>query len=209
MRHPSTIDLALHAGGDLGLIRRIGVALHVRRCERCASEAAAVSEARGKIRDAAAALAPSLDWSALASEMTANIRVGLEAGQCVDEPRRPARLRGLRWSLGAALASACLLLALGFAVNFPHDSKLRMASAFGRAWRGLTGHTETVSQEGVVLDASPLGATVTANGAALQMLAPAASGPVSVSVSLQDSVSARYVDADSGQVTIDKVYYEQ
>ena len=43
---------------------------------------------------------------------------------------------------------------------------------------------------------------------ALSLLHPQAGGGT-VSMNTQDSAAVRYVDADSGQVTINKVYYAQ
>lgn len=209
MRHPNEAELALYAGGDLGLVARARVALHVRRCAACAAEAAAYAGVRRTIASAAETAPAEIDWPLLAKEMAANIRVGLEAGRCVDSAPQRRLKHGFRWSLGAALAGASLLFAIGFAINFPHESRDRIARSVEKGWRGERSVPVAAMQQGVVLEASPAGASVTANGAAMQMLAPRASGPVSVSVSLQDSVSARYVDSDSGQVTINKVYYEQ
>ncbi len=209
MRHPGEAALALYAGGDLGLAARVKVALHLRRCAACAGEAAAYAGMRRAIVSAAETAPAEIDWPALATEMPANIRVGLEAGRCVDSAPQQRPRHGLRWSLGAALAAATLLFVIGFVLNFPRESRDRIATSVEKVWRGEPSLPVVAAQQGVVLEASPAGASVTANGAAMQMLAPRASGPVSVSVSLQDSVSARYVDSDSGQVTINKVYYEQ
>ncbi len=209
MRHLSQAELALYAGRDLGLPGRVRIAAHLRRCPVCAAEVQAFANTRIEIASAAQGVPGEMDWQSLASEMTANIRVGLEAGECVGSAPRRSRRHDFRWSLGAAVAAACVLFAIGFAVNFPRDSRDRIAASVAKVWRSEGLHPAVVAQEGVVLEASPSGASVSANGSALQMLAPASSGPVTVSVSLQDSVSARYVDSDSGQVTINRVYYEQ
>jgi hypothetical protein len=209
MRHPDGAKLALYAGGDLGPAARAKVALHLRRCAKCAAEAAAYASVRRAIASAAETAPAEIDWPVLATEMPANIFVGLEAGRCVDAaPQRRPR-HSFRWNLGAALAGATLLFVIGFALNFPRVSRDRITSSVEKVWRGERSLPAAAAQQGVVLEASPAGPSMTANGSAMQMLAPRASGPVSVSVSLQDSVSARYVDSDSGQVTINKVYYEQ
>jgi hypothetical protein len=209
MKHPDETALALYAGGELRLAARARVGLHVRRCAACAAEAAAYASLRRAVASAAETTPAETDWPLLAAEMAANIRVGLEAGRCIASApmRRPKH--GFRWSLGAAMAGVSLLFGIGFAINFPEESRDRIAASIEKAWRAERRVPAAAMQQGVVLEASPAGPSVTANGAAMQMLAPRTSGPVSVSVSLQDSVSARYVDSDSGQVTINKVYYEQ
>ena len=82
--HPNEIQLSLYAGGDLSLLERIRTSLHVRGCERCRAEVAALESRREELRRAADEMPADLNWERLAAEMTGNIRVGLAAGECVD-----------------------------------------------------------------------------------------------------------------------------
>ena len=92
IRHMKDTDLALYATGDLRPWQRAVVHLHVRQCERC-SQTVEEFRADGRaLRDAAAGLPDGVDWARLSAEMTANIRVGLAAGECVS-PRRVQRVR--------------------------------------------------------------------------------------------------------------------
>ncbi len=212
MRHATEAELALLAGGDLGFFRRWLLRAHTRNCERCRGEMGAFVRSRERAMQDAGDLPPGVDWESLSVEMTANIRVGLEAGECVGPVRPRARRWRIDWNLGTALVAAALLLAAGLALNFPRDEANRLGSALVTLVHGRgrsVGGAIAATPEGVFLEASPSGPSVNENGAALKLLAPVASGAVTVSVSLQDSVGARYVDSDSGQVTINKVYYEQ
>ena len=58
----------------------------------------------------------------------------------------------------------------------------------------------------VVLEASPVSIGIQENGGALTLLHPHGS---SISVNLQGSAGVRFVDADTDQVTTNRVYYAQ
>ena len=85
MKHPDEATLALHAGGDLGLIARWRTNRHLSRCERCREEVAAFQGLREVLPDLAEM--PEVPWNRLAAEMKANIRLGLAAGECVEASR--------------------------------------------------------------------------------------------------------------------------
>ena len=105
-RHPSEASLALFAGGELGRWRRWKMERHLEDCAECRREVSEFSA----LRAGTAALneLPEVAWDRLAAEMRANIRVGLEAGECVTE--RPAA-RILIFS-PRALAACVSLVAL-------------------------------------------------------------------------------------------------
>jgi hypothetical protein len=60
----------------------------------------------------------------------------------------------------------------------------------------------------VVLEASRSSIQVRENGGTLSLMHPRSDG-VTISVNMQGSAGARYVDSDTGQVTINRVYYAQ
>jgi hypothetical protein len=113
MTHPKEQDLALFATGDTGFVQKFQLTRHVRDCTDC-------SQAVEEYRTLTSALSePDLDianWDSLAAEMKANIRLGLEAGACV-QPRSFARATGalafLNPRLAVAAASVMVLLAAG------------------------------------------------------------------------------------------------
>src|SRR5439155_21535946 len=110
MKHPSEAMLALFAGRDLGFFARWRTGRHLAGCERCRGEI----ETFGGMRDHITALdeLQGISWNRLAAEMKANIRVGLEAGECVAlEPSRAPLFGGARAL--AAYASVALLLLAG------------------------------------------------------------------------------------------------
>ena len=91
-QHVKETDLALYASGDLRLWQRAAVHLHVRQCASCRERVEEFRADARMLREAAAKLPEGLDWARLASEMTANIHVGLAAGECVSPRGRAGRL---------------------------------------------------------------------------------------------------------------------
>lgn len=216
MRNPSVIhaaesDLALLAGQDLSFRKRLRVASHVRQCAQCRKIAAEFSSAREQMGESGHDLPAGLNWNDLAREMTGNIRVGLEAGECIEHVPHPSRHRILNWNLAAALASVTLLGLCALWLRLPEAQADHLRAALTSMVLGKSAPHAPVEllPNVAVLEASPSGPAVQENGSSMKLLVPRSSEAVSVSVNLQDSVSARYVDADSGQVTISKVYYAQ
>jgi hypothetical protein len=188
MKHPNQATLALHAGGDLGPIARWRARRHLARCAECREEVAGFEQLRQ--------LLPSLDdaqdihWNRLAAEMKANIRLGLAAGECVraDEPAGA----GLIWPgarVGVALASAAVLLAAGLVLLRPGPIA---------AW-----------ETGVVVQATADGIQVREGGQSLGLMHSGTSREaVTYQAGAQGSVEARYVDSETGYVTVNKVEVE-
>ena len=189
MKHPSEARLALHAGGDLGLWARWRTARHVARCERCRREV----EAFFGVRDTAAERAgiPDVHWASLAAEMKANIRLGLAAGACVRaEPSRHPVASPLFAGARAAVAFASVLALLVTGLVLEHPAP-RRASGY---------------PEGVTVQATGSGIQVRGGGETLVLLHAREARDVTYSVGAQGSMRARYVDPDTGYVTVNNVY---
>ncbi|MGH9645686.1 MAG: hypothetical protein ACRD4E_02615, partial [Bryobacteraceae bacterium] len=180
------------------------VRLHVRRCEECHSLLEALRTDRQELRRSADDMPSGLDWDQLAAEMTANIRVGLAAGECVT-PREP-KAAAMSWRPGAIAAGLVVLLAGAWWLNIPRTD----TEAIGRALRDMaTGGRLNATQEerGPVVGASSAGVVLVENGGRMGM-DQGGLEPVMYSVSTQGSASARYVDQDTGQVTITATYVQ-
>ena len=163
---------------------------------------------------------PGLNWERLAAEMAANIRVGLEAGECV-APRRSKRAVwtvgrlsfphvSFGWKIAGALTAAIALVAVALWLNFPASDQAALGRAMSQLLRGrgavnLEGRAG--DDAGPVAEASPTGIELRENGGAVR-ISQGDLRPVNVSVSAQGSASARYVDADTGQVVITSVYVQ-
>ena len=201
-RHAMEADLALYAAGDLPFWRGALVKLHVRRCKECRSLVDALRADRDELRRSADTLPDNLDWDQLAAEMTANIRVGLAAGECVTPRER--KVASISWRPAAIAAGLVVMLAGAWWLNIPRTD----TETIGRALHNLaTGQRTPQEESGPVVGASFSGVETRANGAQMG-IDQNGLHPVMFSVSTQGSASARYVDQDTGQVTITAAYVQ-
>lgn len=192
MQHPDLRQLALLAGGELPWWRRTMLSFHTRRCEHCRQELEALEETRDFVTNAVPELPAFVDWDRLASEMRANIQVGLEAGEAI-RPREAAPLR-LDWRPAFALAALTLVILTGWYLNINRRQIYRLPEASLEA-----GDARVESgSDGIVL---------TRGGGRMTVMQPKTEA-VSYSVNATGAVSARAIDTETGQVTISHVYLD-
>ena len=213
MKHPGEIQLALLSGGELSTWERWRVRQHVSRCAECKRELELLRTASQQVRQVAADLPKDLNWNRLAQEMTGNIRVGLAAGEAIARFDKPAVYKRpyLRWNAGTALAGASVLFLFAFWANVPRPQAEHLVQALKRiATQGNSMQRPGFATEEVVLEASSSGIQVRENGRTMSLMHPHSDSDSStVSVSMQGSAGVRFIDADSGQVTTNKVYYAE
>lgn len=214
-QHIAETDLALYVSGDLGLVRRASVRFHASRCERCRGLVEAYRADRGRVKEIAAEMPQGVDWDRLAAEMTANIRVGLAADECVARPRqrKPAGLNlAVSWRPAAIAAGAVALLSVAWLLNMPSGTTDELGRAMSAILRGHGSvaspgvHSGADDDRRPVVVANQLGIELRENNNV--MGASQDERPVSVSLSVQGSASARYVNADTGQISITSVYVQ-
>ena len=201
MRHPAGTQLALYAGGDLGLLEKARLGDHLRGCAACRQSVEAFAVAKSRLRAEATELPEGLNWDRLAAEMTGNIRVGLAAGECVaSSTSKPQRLT---WKPALAVLGLTVVVLSGWWLNFPAEQRDTVARGLQRIWK----REQRVApmDNSVYLEANRAGIQLRENGATLTLMQQDAT-PTMVSVSTQGSMRARYVDSDTGQVTITNVY---
>ncbi len=188
MKHPTQATLALQAGGDLGLMARWRTERHLRQCDRCREDLAAFLGLREVLPDLGET--PEISWNRLATEMKANIRLGLAAGECVraeEKPLRASLFSGARAAV--ALASVLALVVTGIVLEHPSPAP------------------RPAILDGIVVQSTGDGIQVRDGDRALQLMHPGARH-VTYSVGAQGSMRARYVDPETGYVTINNVYAE-
>jgi hypothetical protein len=199
--HPSAELLALFTTADLPLLDRWKIRRHIGTCEQCEHEVALFRasdiefqrQARTETLTGFEAIA---DWSRLEREMEGNIIVGLAAARCIE---RGADHRGLliKFSLAAAML---LLFVLGWVTHVPNQQSARILTAVRGAFDGSN---QSRVYEGPFLRTQADGIVVGSQEGSLTILHPATAV---VSLSGPSSVEARYVDDETGQVTITDVY---
>jgi hypothetical protein len=221
MRHPIPAQIALFTGGDLGRWERWRIGRHVAGCPECRHEVESLRDASSQLRELTAETADlpnSLNWNRLAQEMMGNICVGLEAGEAIalfDKPLRAKPLFGWpRHSSNAALVvlGAMAIFGIAFWTSLPPQQAEHLWSSLQRIRTERIGtfvHSgaATLNPEEVVLEASSSSIQVRENGRAMSLI-PHSDG-ATVSVSMHGSAGVSFVDADTGQVTINKVYYAE
>ena len=208
--HPFDSELALHAAGDLSGWERFRTATHVRSCVDCRARVEAFRLDRKRLADAADDLPTGLNWDRLAAEMTANIHVGLAAGECVSSQSgrllKPSAWgvfwNDARWKPVAAVAGLVIVFGMAWWLNLSGDT-----AALSKVWNRMATHDAPAIDHGPVVAASSDGIEFRENGSAMGV-SGGTMQPESVSVSFGDSASARYVDDATGQVTITTVYVQ-
>lgn len=201
--HPGEDVLSLYAGGDLDWTDRWRVGLHVNGCGECrqhVSNHRAIRADLASLRASAGSIGKSnavddvnrlsgADWDRMSEEMTANIRLGISAAECVGPgPADRTRFAGFFWNPATMAAGAFLLLTGAFLLNMPLDRIQRL-------W-----HLK--DQTGLVLESTSAGIEMRRDGRAVISVHHPDRTSQDVTANLDGSMSAGYVDDETGQVTI-------
>lgn len=194
MKHPDQADLALFAGGDLQLLDRWRVKQHLRNCQACQYEIGKFHAASTALQAEGAELPANLDWNRLAAEMTANIHLGIEAGECVGQPRQKSSVRVplVGWRSVAVMGAMSAVLFAAWVLNPPER----------RVSHGLRGPKIEIRNTANGLELNENGSSLTLlHGRGLRLQRP-------IIVSAPGTLKARFVDEDTDQITITNVYAE-
>jgi len=197
--HPGPATLALFSGGDLAWKDLLRLRRHLNHCEQCEQIVAEFRAAKAELKREArtetlTAFEAIVDWGVLEREMLGNIAVGVSAARCIEKVRR-----GRSFLIKSAVFTALLtLFAAGWITHVPKEQTAHLAASI-RQIIGL----ERPQITGTQLRTTPDGIAVRAQGATLTIMHPPSAV---VFLSGPSSMSARYVDEETGQVTITKVY---
>ena len=208
-RHPDEASLALFATGDLGFWERVQTGLHVNRCADCRGVVAEYREDRSELAASREDLPKGVDWDRLSAEMSANIHLGLEAGECVTPREGVAPAEDVEkwwtpvWRPAAIAAGAMFLLGSAWWLNVPQGDAARLS----RVAEAVFGSPAPLEESGPIIEVSGSGIELHENGASWGMRQDGAE-QVTTEVSLSESVSGTYVDEDTFQVTIATVHVQ-
>jgi hypothetical protein len=201
--HPSLETLVLYTTGDLPLITRLCTGRHVAHCGDCRHQVLLFRSATSELkREAGSGTLTGFEaiahWPALEREMMGNIAVGLDAALCIEKVGRKRSLF-FRFAMAAGLAA---LFTAGWVTHISREDTNRLIASL----RGAVGPAiglEKPRVMGTVLRSTPDGIAVHTQGGTLTILHPASAV---ISLSGTSGVAARYIDEETGQVTITKVY---
>lgn len=197
--HPRLETLALYSTGDLPWRIRWQTGSHVKRCGDCEQQVFLFRSATAELRHEAetetlTSFEAIADWTRLEREMLGNVGVGVAAARCIDKVGRSRTLL----SKGSFAAALMALFVAGWATHIPREQTAHLTASL-RHVLGLDRPQIT----GTIVRTTPDGIAVRAQGATLTMMHPRSAV---VSVSGASAVEARYVDEETGQVTITNVY---
>ena len=197
--HPNLESLALYSRGDLPFSVRWRIKRHVKRCTLCEREVSLFVSARAQLNREAGdqtltGFEAVADWTRLEREMLGNIGVGVAAARCIEKVGR-TRTLVLR---GSGIAALAALFVAGWMTHIPSRETHQIAASLRRA-AGM----EQTPLTGTVLRGTSDGIAVRTQDATLTILHPASAV---VSVSGSSAMAARYVDENTGEVTIANVY---
>ena len=188
MSHPDARGLALFAGGELPPWSRWRISRHVKQCPECLREVEIYNQQTEMLQESASELPVEVNWGRLAAEMKGNIQVGLAADECVASAEPAPQNMG--WRMAAAVASITVVIIGGWWLHMPPPQV-------------------AVSQwnDGQVLAATPVGIELKQEDRALTLM-QTGSEPLLVSISAQGAMEARFIDDETGMVTINNVYVQ-
>lgn len=200
--HPNLDTLALYSKGDLAWLMRREIGRHISKCADCEEQILRFRSVSAEVKREAdnqilTAFEATTDWARLEREMIGNIAVGVAAARCIEKVGRGRILtpRGAWLTAGFAV-----LFLAGWLTNVPSEQrehlKASIRRSLGMAGPDSAGTTVRTTQEGIA---------VRAQGATLTILHPPSAV---ISLAGSSSLGARFVDEESGEVTITNVYGE-
>lgn len=197
MKHPMESDLALFAGHDLSLISEWRVGRHVSGCEQCRASVEAFEAQQADVAKLTE-LPRDIPWNRLASEMKANIRLGLAAGECVASPKAVDGVSPFpafsSFQTAMAYAGVIVLVVAGFWLQRP-------APPLG-----------LMENQGAELAATRDGIELSDAGGSFGLRYGASRDvnyrDINYSADAKGSMGARYVDTSTGYVTVVNVNVE-
>jgi hypothetical protein len=131
---------------------------------------------------------PEISWNRMAAEIKANVRLGLEAGECVRGQEMPLRRQASMSGWRAAVAFASVIVLVAGCMVLENGTPM-VAHAAERSVESTRYGIEVQTGEQRMLGLM--------NGGAQRVI---------YTLDAQGSMGARYIDPETGSVTINTVY---
>lgn len=203
MGHPVENDLALLAGGEAGRAQRFLLERHVRRCDECQAKVTEYQSLRSELLDIEL---PDVNWNLLAADMRANIHLGLEAGACVrttQAPRRWMRDAMPAWNPRWTMAVALMVLLIGSGVVMRNPRPLLHQPGWAFSGFRPAAITATIEANIPVVESNAAGVEFRTGASSLTLSSHG--NPGHETVSARGDIGTRYIDSETGSVTITNV----
>lgn len=197
MKHPSIEKLALYGGGELPWWTRLTMRRHLSTCAQCQEEVALFSDTAEAVREETNEMPAGVQWDRLAAEMRANVRVGIAASDAISSYGSPidrGSVHGMSWRMAALTTGVVLMLSIGYWLNAAKKNEQIAAMR---------------QPDPVMAEVSERGVVMSEGSKEMVLQGPKANVRAAiVTVSTVGSAGARYVDEDTGQITVNNVYVE-
>jgi len=197
VKHPSVEKLALYDGGELSWLDHLILRRHVTGCAQCQAEVEMFRGAAVAVREETEEIPAGVQWDRLAAEMRANIRVGIAASDAISaygKPNDAGPVQGMPWRMAVLTFGLVLMVTVGYWLNAVKKSEQIAAMR---------------PPDPVVAEASERGVGMSDGSKELVLQSPKTNVRAAiVTVSTVGSAGARYVDEDTGQITVNNVYVE-
>ena len=204
-QHLKETELALAASGDGGVWAGFRLRRHLKGCTECQLAMESFTDLRGAL---SADLARGPNWDERALEMRANIRLALEAGECVREQsmhEQGSAVAASTWNPRFALALASLFLLAGAGI-FLRETPTAPVNSVVAATRGASA-SPMLASASAILASSDAGIEFRSGETSVMLLNR--NGVVAdQTVSTLGEIRSRYIDGDTGAVTINNVYLQ-
>jgi hypothetical protein len=201
--HPHDFSLSLFASNDTGWWQRRSLTRHLRNCGECQEKVAQFESLREEMAGMSD-IPPSVNWESLAAEMRANIRLGLEAGECVRAV--PVRRR-MNPRIVVAFASLSIVVAASFLLRGSRVLVPAASTVTAHKASSIESASLEAAQPTSVLEANEDGIALRTGPASMTLLGRQGSTS-SQTASAEGEIRARYVDGNTGVVTINNVYLQ-
>ncbi len=204
-RHLTAREAALASSGDLPILPLLRTRVHCLLCADCTARVASFKQDAARMRAVVSdfELPRAMKWTALESEMFANIRLGAdidEIGEFGDARDGVSASPPLSWRAAVAIGAMVATIMTGWFLAGPR----------GNSYMQMNQPQVPIAQVrsgAMLLQGDQAGVGMESRGSGFILRGPA-SQSARVEVSLEGSVRRSTVDNESGQIIVSQIYVD-